>query len=117
MLYVVDRSCRDDIARAVLRSSVGVYDDDAFPGEILQKSSANRLDGLSDSLGIVVCRQTDEQVYFANADEFAKKIIRKNTCLVQTKPLSHLAQIFTSSLLHIRRKRNQKNWYGPMVSR
>ena len=50
-------------------------------------------------------RHTDKEIHFANANQFAKKIIGKNAALVQMEPPLQALQILTQIL----RKRNQKN--------
>ena len=92
-LHVINRGGGDYLAGAVLRSSVHVEDDCAFPGKILQQSNSNPLYRFSNSLGIVVRRHTNQQVYFAHTDQLAKKIIRKNAALVQSKLLPVALQL------------------------
>src|SRR5580704_1143794 len=89
-LQVIDRGRGDDLTRAVLRSAIRVYDDHTLPGKILQEPGSNSLHCFSDRLGIIVRRHADKEVHLANADQFANKVIGKNACVVQTKPLSHL---------------------------
>lgn len=64
-----------------------------------EESVPDRLHDPLDCPCIVVCRNSNKNVDFADTDQLAKKIIRKNAVLGQTIP--------PSSLLQIIRNRNQ----------
>jgi hypothetical protein len=58
-----------------LRSTIGINDYGALAGKALENAGLNRLDDGFNRLGIVVRRQAYDDIYLADVDELAKKII------------------------------------------
>ena len=60
---------------AIFRSAIDIYDDYPVPPEILLETFLDPYHCLADCLDIIVGRNSDQEVYLANAHELAKEIV------------------------------------------
>jgi hypothetical protein len=108
MLHVADGSGAYQFLSGVLRASVGIENDGAVPGKILQETGSDGLRHLADCRGVVVGRHPNEDVHFSDVDQLAKKIIRENASFDQTNPPFDVARPDAPSpRVQIFRRRNQ----------
>ena len=103
MLHIVDRSSADQIRGLVSRAAIGIHNDRAFAGKILQQAGADGLHHLTDGGGIVVGGHSYKHVSLTDIDQLAKKLIRQNAFLGQLAPPLE----FLPDDLQILRRRNQ----------
>ena len=75
--HVIDGGTDYQFRSPVLRSAIGINDYGSFAGKALENSCLNGPDDGLNGLGIVMGRQADQDVDFADVDELAKKIIRQ----------------------------------------
>jgi hypothetical protein len=76
-VQVVDRDARDQFGSAITRPSIDIDDHGSLSGKPAQDAALNGVDDRPDSFGVIVSGQAHEDVYFANVDQLAKKIIRE----------------------------------------
>ena len=70
----------------VLRPTIGIYDYNSFTGKAFENACLNGLKNGLDGLGMIVCRQANQNVYLAHINELAKKIIWQQSLFRQFGP-------------------------------
>ncbi len=81
--HVIDRNARDQLRSAIARTPIGINDHSSLAGKSLQNATLNRLDDRTDRLGVIVSGQAHKDIYFADIDQLAKKIVRKKGLIFQ----------------------------------
>src|SRR5262245_55873323 len=102
---IADGSGADQVLGAVARTAIGVDDDCPLAGKILEQSRANRLHDLADGARVVVGRHSDEDVYFADVDQLADKIVGEGSGFWQSS--SRVETLLATSLNQILLNLNQ----------
>src|SRR5579864_1341702 len=74
---IVDRSVDDEFWSAVTRPCVRIDDRRPVAREPVKDAALNSRDDRPNRPRIVVCRESDQDIDFTNADELADKIVRE----------------------------------------